>query len=236
MLELENVSKDYVGPGETVHAVSGISMSIASGEFVSLLGPSGSGKTTLLLLSAGIIHPDSGTVNFEGRPISEMSEKESATFRRSHLGFIFQNFNLMPGTAADNVALPLRLAGVHPRQALAEAKEMLAVVGLEKRVDHIANRLSGGERQRVAIARALVHAPQLVLADEPTGNLDSQRGAQVLTMLRELCSEREAAVLLVTHDERANRFADRVLRMSDGHLTREDPTGELESESARAPA
>lgn len=219
MLELNNVSKDYVGPGEVVHAVRDVSLSVAPGEFVTLLGPSGSGKSTLLLLAAGILHPEHGTVTFNGEDVSQMNDHDASTYRRKHLGFVFQHFNLMPGTAADNVALPLRLGGVRPRDAIRMAKEMLAKVGLEKRVDHIADQLSGGERQRVAIARALVHSPELVLADEPTGNLDSQRGDQILSMLRDLCHERDIAVLLVTHDERANHYADRSYHMKDGHLS-----------------
>lgn len=222
MLEFKGVNKDYIGPGETVHAVRDVSLTIDSGEFVMLLGPSGSGKTTLLLLAGGLLHPDEGTVTFQGQDISAMSEKESATYRRRHLGFIFQHFNLMPGTAAENVALPLRLDGVHPRDAIKQAEEMLTQVGLEKRVDHVADQLSGGERQRVAIARALAHSPELVLADEPTGNLDSERGHQILQMLKDECDKRNIGVLLVTHDVRAVEFADRVLRMEDGHLTSVD--------------
>ena len=130
-----------------------------------------------------------------------MGEKQAAAYRRRHLGFVFQSFNLMPGTAADNVALPLRLDGWHPRDALKRAEEMLGVVGLEHRVDFDAAKLSGGERQRVAIARALAGTPQLVLADEPTGNLDSERGEQILQMLSDLCREREIGVLLVSHDQ-----------------------------------
>ena len=218
MLELDHVSKDYVGPGETVHAVSDVSLKIGASEFVTLLGPSGSGKSTLLLLAAGILHPESGAVRFNGEDVSHMSEKDAATFRRRHLGFVFQHFNLMPGTAADNVALPLRLDGVRPRDALKRAKEMLAAVGLEKRADHVADQLSGGERQRVAIARALAGSPELILADEPTGNLDSERGDQIMTMLHDMCRKREIGVLLVSHDLRAMNYADRTYRMKDGHL------------------
>lgn len=224
ILDFENVSKDYVGPGETVHAVADVSLSLTAGEFVTLLGPSGSGKTTMLLLAAGILNPDSGRIRFRGQDIAELNEKSVSRYRRTELGFIFQNFNLMPGTAVENVALPLRLDGVHPRTALKQAAEMLARVGLEKRVDHLATQLSGGERQRVAIARALAHSPSLVLADEPTGSLDSERGNQVLTMLHDLCDERDIAVLVVTHDERANRFADRTFRLHDGRLTAESDT------------
>lgn len=218
MLELDAVTKDYVGEGETVHAVRDISLSVAPGEFVALLGPSGSGKSSLLLLAAGILHPDSGSVRFNGEDVAQMGEKQAAAYRRRHLGFVFQSFNLMPGTAADNVALPLRLDGWHPRDALKRAEEMLGVVGLEHRVDFDAAKLSGGERQRVAIARALAGTPQLVLADEPTGNLDSERGEQILQMLSDLCREREIGVLLVSHDLRVRDYADRTFEMKDGVL------------------
>lgn len=231
MLNFEAVSKDYVGPGETVHAVAGVSFSVEPGEFVTLLGPSGSGKTTMLLLAAGILSPDAGVVSYNGLDLSELDERRAARFRRSELGFIFQNFNLMPGTAVENVALPLRLDGVRPRDALRQAADMLATVGLENRVDHPAARLSGGERQRVAIARALAHSPSLVLADEPTGSLDSARGDQVLSMLHELCGDRQISVLVVTHDERANRYADRCFRMVDGQLS----TDATEIDSAADP-
>lgn len=219
LLSLEDVSKNYTGPGETVHAVADVSLSIEPGDFVTLLGPSGSGKTTLLFLAAGILHPDAGSIHFKREDISAMSEKEAAHYRRCHLGFIFQNYNLMPGTAAENVALPLRLEGERPRVALKRAGTLLDQVGLEKRADHIADQLSGGERQRVAIARALANSPSLVLADEPTGNLDSERGEQVLSLLRGLSRELHVGVLLVSHDARATEHADRSYRMQDGRLS-----------------
>lgn len=219
VLEFDGVSKDYSGPGETVHAVRDVSVTAASGEFITLLGPSGSGKSTLLLLAAGIIAPDDGCICFKGEDISQLDERSSARFRRSHLGFVFQHFNLMPGTALDNVALPLRLDGWHPRDALKRAAEMLDAVGLGQRVDHSTRHLSGGERQRVAIARALAGAPELILADEPTGNLDSERGHRVMQMLQNLCCERGVSVILVSHDPRATSYADRTLLMRDGHLS-----------------
>lgn len=220
MLELDRVSKDYVGPGETVHAVRDVSLRVAPGEFVAPLGPSGSGKSTLLLLAAGVLRPQGGRVLFDGNDISRLSEKAAATYRRRHLGFVFQHFNLMPGSAVDNVALPLRLDGAYPCDARKRAREMLALVGLENRFDHPAEKLSGGERQRVAIARALAGSPQLILADEPTGNVDSERGEQILTMLHDLSREREIAVLMVSHDPRAMNFADRAYRMTNGRLKR----------------
>ncbi|MBI4897259.1 MAG: ABC transporter ATP-binding protein [Actinobacteria bacterium] len=219
MLELDHVTKDYVGPGETVHAVRDVSLSVEPGQFVVLLGPSGSGKSTLLLLAAGILHPESGCVRFDGQDVSHMKDNAAAIYRRRHLGFVFQHFNLMPGSAVDNVALPLRLESVRPPEARERAREMLGTVGLEKRAEHTADQLSGGERQRVAIARALAGSPRVVLADEPTGNLDSERGAQILKMLHDLCRERDIGVLMVTHDSRAIDFADRAYQMKDGQLS-----------------
>lgn len=162
-------------------------------------------------------------MEFDGEDISDLSEKSAARYRRNRLGFIFQHFNLMPGSAVENVALPLRLEGLRPRDAIDQAEAMLKKVGLGNRTDHVAGQLSGGERQRVSIARALVHSPSMVLADEPTGNLDSEKGDEVLSMLHDLCREQQVAVLVVTHDERANRFADRCYRMKDGCLVATEP-------------
>lgn len=219
MLELDDVRKYYPSPGEVVHAVDGVSLSLSPGELVAIQGPSGSGKTTLLLLAAGLLHPDAGQVRFGGQDLSALSEREACDYRRGELGFIFQTFNLIPGmTAVENIAVPLMLGGLTLRQARPGAMAMAEVVGLEKRADHLPSRLSGGERQRVAIARALVCEPRLVLADEPTGNLDTQRGNQVLSLLAGLAREREVAVILVTHDARAAGYADSVHILRDGQL------------------
>jgi putative ABC transport system ATP-binding protein len=219
MLELERAHKRYQTPGEVVHAVRDVSLSVRSGEFVALFGPSGSGKTTLLLLAAGLLRADGGSVRFAGRELGALSKREALAYRRTQLGFVFQSFNLAAGLSAeDNVAIPLLLRGGKHREARRRARAALAEVGLQRRLRHTPERLSGGEQQRVAIARALVGEPRLLLADEATGNLDSETGDAVLSLLAALPRERGAAAILVTHDERAAQRADRVLAIRDGRL------------------
>jgi putative ABC transport system ATP-binding protein len=220
MLELERARKYYKSPGEVVHAVDEVSMSVSEREFVAIFGPSGSGKTTLLLLAAGLLRADAGRVLFAGRDLGSFSKREMLAYRRTMLGFIFQHFNLTAGlSAVENVAVPLLLRGVDHRQAHSRALAALESVGLQSRSKRFPNQLSGGEQQRVAIARAIVGEPKLVLADEPTGNLDSETGDRVLELLSALPRERGAAAILVTHDARLARYADRVLGMRDGRLT-----------------
>jgi putative ABC transport system ATP-binding protein len=220
MLELEHARKFYESPGEVIHAVDDVSMSLSEREFVALFGPSGSGKTTLLLLAAGLLRADSGSVRFDGSDLALMSKREVLAYRRTRLGFVFQNFNLTSGLSAEeNVALPLLLRGVDHRDAHQRALAALDDVGLLGRSGRTPAQLSGGEQQRVAIARALVGEPKLVLADEPTGNLDSETGDAVLALLSALPRERGAGAMLVTHDARLARYADRVLGMRDGKLT-----------------
>jgi putative ABC transport system ATP-binding protein len=224
MLELEHACKAYASPSETVHAVRDVSMSVSAREFVAIFGPSGSGKTTLLLLAAGLLRADSGSVRFDGRELGELSKRELLAHRRTRLGFVFQGFNLAAGlTARENVEIPLLLRGTSHREAEKRALAALDDVGLLRRAGHTPDRLSGGEQQRVAIARALVGEPQLVLADEPTGNLDTETGDAVLELICALPAERGAATALVTHDTRIARYADRVLWMRDGQLTEPDP-------------
>jgi putative ABC transport system ATP-binding protein len=225
-LELHEVAKRYESGGEVVRAADGVSLAIAPGEVVALYGPSGSGKTTLLLLAAGLLAPDSGDVRFGGRSISGLSRDEAAQYRRS-LGFVFQSFHLMPAVPAiDNATLKLLADGMSPARARKQATTWLARLGLADRAHHPPERLSMGERQRVAIARALANDPQLILADEPTGNLDSVRSRQTLGMLSRLCREREVGMLLVTHDRDAAHFADRAFDLRDGRLAeREDHPG-----------
>ncbi|HEY4810961.1 MAG TPA: ABC transporter ATP-binding protein [Solirubrobacteraceae bacterium] len=219
MLELDHARKHYTGPGGVVHAIDGICMSISAGEVVAIYGPSGSGKTTLLLLAAGLLRADAGWVRFEDRDLATLSRHEILSYRRTKLGFVFQNFNLIAGlTAAENVAIPLLLRGLDHRRAHHRALEALDGVGLVGRAAHIPARLSGGEQQRVAIARALVGNPPLVLADEPTGNLDSDTGDVVLDLLSSLSRERGATTILVTHDANVSPYADRVIGMRDGRL------------------
>ncbi len=222
LLELEHARKRYESPGEVVHAVRDVSLSVDAREFVALFGPSGSGKTTLLLLAAGLLQADGGSVRFQGRDLCAFTRAQALAHRRNELGFVFQSFNLAAGlTAAENAAIPLLMRGVEYGQAHRRARAALAEVGLERRAEHTPERLSGGEQQRVAIARALAAEPKLILADEATGNLDSETGEMVLELLASLPRERGAAVILVTHDERAARHADRVLEIRDGQLAHE---------------
>jgi len=218
-LRLREVVKHYPSGGETVRAVDGVTLEIEPGELVALYGPSGSGKTTLLLLAAGLIHPDAGEVSFDGRDLSSMSAKESALYRLRDIGFIFQSFHLMPGaTALENALIKLPVCGYTLRQARVKATPWLARVGLAERAEHRPHQLSMGERQRVAIARALVGEPRLLLADEPTGNLDSARTREILALLGEVCHESGIPGLLVTHDSEAMPYVDRTLTLRDGRL------------------
>jgi putative ABC transport system ATP-binding protein len=220
VLELRELTKRYFIDGtETVSAVDHVSLTLLPGEFLAMYGPSGSGKTTLLLLIAAVIPPDDGAVLLDGREVSRLTPRDAAVYRRRELGFIRQSFDLLPGASAlDNAALKLLGAGLTARQARRQVAPLLDRLGMRRRLDHRADTLSMGERQRVMIARALSTDPTLVLADEPTGNLDSERGAEVLALLHELCAERAVAVLLATHDPQAAVFADRVHALRDGTL------------------
>jgi putative ABC transport system ATP-binding protein len=218
-LTLCDVIKHYPSAGETVRAVDGVTLEIQPGELVALYGPSGSGKTTLLLLAAALMGPDSGSVRFGGRDIGGMSARDSARYRLHDVGFVFQSFHLMPGASAlDNALIKLPVIGYTVREAREKTTPWLQRVGLGARLEHRPEQLSMGERQRVAIARALVGEPNLLLADEPTGNLDSARTREILALLREVCHERSIPGLLVTHDAEAVPFVDRTLTLRDGRL------------------
>jgi putative ABC transport system ATP-binding protein len=218
-LELCDVAKSYSSGRQTVRAVDGVSLSVSGGEFVALYGPSGSGKTTVLQLAAGLTAPDRGSVLFDGVEIGGLSERAGATYRLRDIGFVFQSFHLMPHTTAlDNATIKLTGAGSTLREARAAALPWIERVGLGERAHHTPEELSMGERQRVAIARALAGEPRLVLADEPTGNLDTTRSAEILALLRDVCHEREIPALLVTHDPEAAHYVDRVLTLRDGRL------------------
>ncbi len=220
MLELREVVKRFtVGDAEPVRAVDGVSLSVGEGELVALYGPSGSGKSTVLLLAAAVMRPDSGAVLLDERHVSSFSPSEAAQYRMDTVGFVRQSLDLLPGASAlDNAAIKLLGRRVAVREAHRQVAPLLDRLGLGERFNHRAEDLSMGERQRVMIARALSTGPRLVLADEPTGSLDSERGHEVLALLSELCRERGIAVLLVTHDPRAAHFADRVLTLRDGTL------------------
>jgi putative ABC transport system ATP-binding protein len=218
-LELRQVVKHYSTGIETIKAVDGVSLKIAGGEFVALYGPSGSGKTTLLMLAAALSTPDSGSVSFDGRVLSELSERDSALYRRRDVGFVFQAFHLMAHTSAlDNATIKLTGDGCTLREGRRRAMPWLERVGLAARADFTPEQLSMGERQRIAIARALANEPRLLLADEPTGNLDSKRSREILALMRDICHERGIPGLLVTHDLDAAPFADRVHTLRDGHM------------------
>ena len=221
MLELRGLVKHFpILSGPPVRAVDGVSLSVAEGQFVALYGPSGSGKTSLLMLIAALLRPDAGSIELNDRDISKLSDREAAMYRLYELGFVRQSLNLIPGaTALDNAALKLMGTDVGAREARRRIAPLLDRLGLGERLTHRAEQLSMGERQRVMIARALSTEPKLLLADEPTGSLDTERGRQVLALLVETCREREVAVVLVTHDPQAAAFADRVYALRDGQLT-----------------
>ena len=209
--------------GDTyVDALRSVDMSIARGEFVALVGPSGSGKSTVLNLIGGLDRPTSGEVWINGTELGSSDERTLTLHRRQHVGFVFQSFNLLPRlTAEENVALPMMFSEVPEGERRARARALLERVGLGTRLDHRPTQLSGGEQQRVAIARALVGQPAIILADEPTGNIDSATGGEIMTLLRRLNQDQGVTLLLVTHDSEAAAFADRVIQLRDGQIARE---------------
>jgi putative ABC transport system ATP-binding protein len=218
-LELRDVVKHYPTGDELVRAVDGVTLSVQRGEVVALYGPSGSGKTTLLLLAAGFVAPDAGSVRFDGHQLGALTAEQLAEYQRREIGFISQSFDLLADVPAiDNAAIKLLADRVPLLAARREATPWMERVGLGRRLFHLPAQLSGGERQRVAIARALTNGPRLLLADEPTGNLDSRRGEEVLSLLMRVSREQDAAVVLVTHDPQAAEMADRVLTLRDGQL------------------
>jgi putative ABC transport system ATP-binding protein len=219
ILEGRSLTRIYNQGDREVAGLRGVDVSIARGEFVAITGPSGSGKSTLMHLLGGLDRPDSGEVVLEGRPLSGLSDKELATVRRRRVGFVLQFFNLLPTLSAEeNVAFPLMLDG--RADALEWARRSLDAVGLQDRTTHRPAQLSGGEQQRVALARALVTDPALILADEPTGNLDSLTGEEILQVLRST-ADRGQTIVLVTHDLKAASYADRIIRLTDGELVEE---------------
>jgi putative ABC transport system ATP-binding protein len=206
--------------GETeIHALRGINLNIGKGQFVALVGPSGSGKSTLLNLVGGLDRPTSGELWVDGVELSSSKENALTEHRRQRVGFVFQGFNLLPRlTALENVALPLMFTGVHDQERQERAHNLLSQVGLQDRLEHRPTQMSGGEQQRVAIARALVNQPSIVLADEPTGNIDSATGKEIMSLLRRLNQERDVTLLLVTHDADAAAYAGRVVQLRDGQI------------------
>ncbi|MCB0865704.1 MAG: ABC transporter ATP-binding protein [Solirubrobacterales bacterium] len=223
LYRLRGVTKTYGSGAAAVRALDGVDLEIAAGELTAVIGSSGSGKSTLLQLLGGLDRPTAGTLEFEGRDIAAASDGELAEMRLRTVGFVFQQFNLIPTlSAAENVELVLAPAGLGGAERSRRATEMLQRVGLEGRAGHLPSELSGGEQQRVAIARALANGPEVILADEPTGNLDSTTGVQILELLRELSEGAGGSIVLITHDPSIAADAPRVIRLADGRIASED--------------
>lgn len=219
MIRVVEVHKRYAQGGVELAALKNVSLTIERGQFVSIMGPSGSGKSTLLNLLGALDQPTSGEVWIDGRAVQSMTDDERTFLRRDRLGFVFQFFNLLPTLSAiENVCLPALLAGKSRSTVLPEARALLEEMGLGKRLDHRSTELSGGEMQRVAIARALIMNPPVLLADEPTGNLDSKTGEEILKLLAKLARERERTIVMVTHDQNAAAHGDRVIVLRDGEI------------------
>jgi putative ABC transport system ATP-binding protein len=215
IIETKGLSKAY---GQ-LKVVDGVSLEVAPGEFVAVQGPSGSGKSTLLGLIAGLDRPDAGSIIVAGTEITEMGEDAQALFRRHNLGFVFQSFNLIPTlNVVENVAFPLFPEHMRKSVMMERARKVAGDVGLGERLKHYPSELSGGEQQRVAVARALINTPKVILADEPTGNLDSETGAKIIELLRQVNKEKGLTFVLVTHDDKIAAQSDRVIRMKDGRI------------------
>jgi putative ABC transport system ATP-binding protein len=218
MISLRGVSKHYEGK-RRVTALDNVSLEIGKGEMVSIVGPSGSGKSTLLNLIGGLDRPSEGEIRIDGRPVAGLSDDDLSRLRRDKIGFIFQFFNLLPSlSCVENVALPLHLKGLPRKEIDVRARRLLETVGLAGRFDHLPDELSGGERQRVAIARALAFSPPIVLADEPTGNLDTHTGADVLALIRSLHQRLQTTVLIVTHDPGVAESCARTITLRDARV------------------
>jgi putative ABC transport system ATP-binding protein len=219
MITCRDVVKTYGSGNAEVHALRGVNLDVYPGELTMLVGPSGCGKTTLLSVIAGILRPTRGTVVALNIDLTRLSSWRRTAFRRQNVGFVFQQFNLLPAlTAAENAAVPLVIQGYSRWRALAEARELLAKMGMADRVNNLPGQLSGGQQQRVAIARALVHHPHLLVCDEPTSALDAKTGHTILELLRTIAIEGDRAVIIVTHDSRIFEFADTLAKMDDGHI------------------
>jgi putative ABC transport system ATP-binding protein len=223
LISLRNISKSYRRGGQVLPVLTGISFDIARGEFLSLMGPSGSGKSTLLNLIAGIDKPDAGELLVEGVDIVQLAESELADWRATHVGFIFQFYNLMPVlTALENVELPLSLTNLTRRERREHAEAALELVGLTDRMTHYPSELSGGQQQRVAVARAFVTDPALIVADEPTGDLDRHSAEDVLALMRRLAGDMGKTIIMVTHDRKAAESADAIMHLEKGELSEKE--------------
>ena len=234
IIRTEGITKDYVLGAETVHAVRGVDIEIHKGEFVAVMGPSGSGKSTFMNLIGCLDTPTAGEYWLNGTSVKELSDDELARIRNREIGFVFQTFNLLPrATSLHNVELPLIYAGIRGKERRELAKEKLELVGLADRMDHKPPELSGGQRQRVAVARALVNSPALLLADEPTGNLDSKTGTEIMEVLRGL-NEEGQTIVLVTHEPHIAEYAKRQVHLMDGLVERDFLNGHIEHAGAEA--
>jgi putative ABC transport system ATP-binding protein len=218
-ITIRGVTKQYSEGAVGTLALAGVDLTVSRGEVVLMMGPSGSGKTTLLSIMGCILRPTSGQVLLEGKDVTAMNEKQLPAVRLQHIGFVFQGFNLFPTlTAGENVELSLKLKGVHRRQAKDEARSLLEQVGLGEKYDSYPSDISGGQKQRVAIARAIAGSPEVLLADEPTAALDTHTGKTIMGMMASMAHEQNRAVVIVTHDSRLAKFADRIVRLEDGRV------------------
>jgi ABC-type lipoprotein export system ATPase subunit len=233
LISLRDVRRTYRTPGgQVVDALRGVSFDVDAGEYVAVVGPSGCGKSTLLNVLGAIDRPTGGLATIEGRDVSSLGDRDATTFRLRRVGFVFQRFYLMPMLSArENVELPMAEAGVRAAERRSRALELLAYVGLAERADHRSTQLSGGEQQRVAIARALSNRPALILADEPTGELDARTGAEIIALFRQVNAD-GATIVVVTHDERLASAARRVIHMQDGAVLRDERTSDAHMRGA----
>ncbi|MBI1368263.1 MAG: ATP-binding cassette domain-containing protein [Planctomycetes bacterium] len=234
-LVVQQVARSFEQGGRRVEALAGVDLEVQQGDFVAIMGASGSGKSTLLHLVAGLTSPDRGSIRVADQDLAKMNDKELTLFRRKHIGLIFQSFNLIPTlSAVENVALPLRLGGASRDGVLHEAQAMLRKLGLAHRVDHRPEAMSGGEQQRVAIGRALITQPDLILADEPTGNLDSAASQVVCQLLRDLCEKDHVTILMVTHEPSVAAWAKQVIFIADGRIVDRFDTASVDGPAALA--
>lgn len=233
LIDITDIGRKYVIGSETIHAIKSVTLKVKKGEFVALMGPSGSGKSTLMNILGCLDTPTRGEYLLNNIRVSEMSEDELADVRNKEIGFVFQTFNLLPrSTSLDNVALPLVYAGIGREARTARAKAALENVGLGNRIDHKPNELSGGQRQRVAVARALINNPSIILADEPTGNLDTKTSIEIMGLLEEIHSKGNT-IILVTHEEDIAQHAHRIVRMRDGLIEDDYPNESIKKVSSQ---